>query len=250
MTIPYLYPPDTNSSSPALADPYQSIGSRGVNNLASKFLLVTLPSQRGFFQYRLSPDTEVQIKQLALEERDNFDRALMLHERYVLRQVDDAQLRPIMFMCFKHLLVSGNVLLHVPNEGPARYFPLTHFVCKRDPSTGSPLEIIVREEVDLRTMPQEVQDLVETSTAQEPVGESATHSLYTYVCLKPKKGSKNTKKKFWYTWQEIDGVRIPGSDGFSPENDPKWFPLRMIRVSGEHYGRGYLEEYAGELSVC
>jgi len=252
LTIPYLYPANSQSSAQPLPDPYQSIGSRGVNNLASKFLLVTLPSQRGFFQYRLSPDTEQEIRSLAPDEKDEFERALMVHERYVLRQVDDAELRPIMFMCFKHLLVSGNVLLHIPNEGPARYFPLTNYVCRRDPYTGKPQEIILEETVDRRTLPEETQMLLETAVKSSAVGSGMDGdkndcNLYTYICLKPKVGSK---VKRWYTWQEIAGIKLPGSEGSSPEDDPKWFPLRMIRISGEDYGRGYVEEYAGDLSVC
>ena len=255
LTIPYLYPANSQSSAQPLPDPYQSIGSRGVNNLASKFLLVTLPSQRGFFQYRLSPDTEQEIRSLAPDEKDEFERALMVHERYVLRQVDDAELRPIMFMCFKHLLVSGNVLLHIPNDGPARYFPLTNYVCRRDPYTGKPQEIILEETVDRRTLPEETQMLLETAVKSSAVGSGMNEdkndcTLYTYICLKPKAGSKDNKTKRWYTWQEIAGIKLPGSEGTSPEDDPKWFPLRMIRISGEDYGRGYVEEYAGDLSVC
>ena len=258
LTIPYLYPPDSSSSTEALPDPYQSIGSRGGNNLASKFLLVTLPSQRAFFQYRLTPEAETFIKNMTPEEQDEFERSLVAHERFVLRQVDSAELRPTMFMCFKHLLVSGNVLLNIPNRGPARYFPLTHYVCKRDPKTGSPLEIIVREEVSLYTLPDEVRALVE-SAKDEAVGEATSVDgdedsvyLYTYVCKKIQtEETRNKAAVFrWETWQEINGITIPDSEGWSPGDDPQWFPLRMIRVSGEDYGRGYVEEYAGDLSVC
>ena len=255
LTIPYLYPPSTGSTSRAMPDPYQSIGSRGVNNLASKFLLVTLPSQRGFFQYRLTPDTERLIENLAPEEKDDFERSLVQHERDVLRQVDSAELRPVMFMCFKHLLVSGNVLLHIPNDGPARYYPLTHYVCRRDPQTGSPLEIIVKEEASLSTLSPKIQGLILNAATQAEVGNSSyedddTVTVYTYICRKRKGGSAKTPKYRWETWQEIDGIKLPDSESNSPGNDPHWFPLRMIRISGESYGRGYVEEYAGDLSVC
>ena len=255
LTIPYLYPPNTGSASSALPDPYQSIGSRGVNNLASKFLLVTLPSQRGFFQYRLTPNTEKMIEALAPDEKDDFERSLVQHERDVLRQVDDAELRPVMFMCFKHLLVSGNVLLHLPNKGPARYFPLTHYVCRRDPRTGSPLEIIVKEEAEFSTLSGELQALllsaVNTESNQPPYDDSnSSVCIYTYICRKYGKSTKEDAKFKWQTWQEIDGIKLPGSESTSPGDDPHYFPLRMIRVSGEDYGRGYVEEYAGDLSVC
>ena len=255
LTIPYLYPPDSGSEGASIPDPYQSVGSRGVNNLASKFLLVTLPSQRGFFQYRLTPNTEKIIEALAPEEKDDFERSLVQHERDVLRQIDDAQLRPVMFMCFKHLLVSGNVLLHVPNKGPARYFPLTHYVCRRDPLTGSPIEIIVREEAALSTLSTDIRALLLANAVPEPgkpsyEDEEDNVNIYTYICREyGKKTGKDAKFK-WKTWQEIDGIMLPGSESSSPSKDPHYFPLRMIRISGENYGRGYVEEYAGDLSVC
>ena len=256
LTIPYLYPPNTGGSNSAIPDPYQSIGSRGVNNLASKFLLVTLPSQRGFFQYRLTPDAETLIQALAPEEKDDLERTLVQQERDVLRQVDDAELRPIMFMCFKHLLVSGNVLLHIPNKGPARYFPLTHYVCRRDPRTGTPLEIIVKEEAAFSTLPAETQELVlalSPSQEEKPAYDDSDDTnvgIYTHVCRKYGKRKGKDAKFKWQTWQEIDGIRLPGSESTSPGADPQYFPLRMIRISGEDYGRGYVEEYAGDLAVC
>ena len=255
LTIPYLYPPNTGSAGTSIPDPYQSIGSRGVNNLASKFLLVTLPSQRGFFQYRLTPNTEKMIEALAPAEKDDFERSLVQHERDVLRQVDSAELRPTMFMCFKHLLVSGNVLLHIPNKGPSRYFPLTHYVCRRDPRTGAPLELIVKEEADLSTLSEEVQTLLMSQVKSDPDKPSyekddSTVCIYTYVCRKYSKNAKRDGKFKWHTWQEVSGIKIPGSESTSPGNDPHYFPLRMIRISGEDYGRGYVEEYAGDLSVC
>ena len=254
LTIPYLYPPAQGSQNSPIPDPYQSIGSRGVNNLASKFLLVTLPSQRGFFQYRLTPTTEKLIEELAPEEKADFERSLVQHERDVLRQVDDAELRPVMFMCFKHLLVSGNVLLHIPNKGPARYFPLTHYVCRRDPRTGSPLEIIIKEEASLSTLSEDVQAILYSSVNEDANNKSYedddTVCIYTYVCRKYNKNRGKSDKFKWVSWQEVDGVRIPGSDSETPGDDSHWFPLRMIRISGENYGRGYVEEYAGDLSVC
>ena len=256
LTIPYLYPAGDHTSSQAMPDPYQSIGSRGVNNLASKFLLVTLPSQRGFFQYRMSPATEHELKMGGPEEKSRVERLLMLHERYVLRQADDAQLRPVMFMCFKHLLVSGNVLLHVPDDGPARYFSLSNYVCRRDPYTGQPLEIILKERVIISTLPEDVQSLLHASDSNDSASNRIDDkedeaNLYTYICLKTLKRKKKGKvQKRWYSWQEIDGIVLPDSEGDYPEDDPRWFPLRMIRISGEDYGRGYVEEYAGDLSVC
>ena len=50
LTIPYLVPPDSNNSSTDYDTPFQGIGARGVNNLASKLLLALLPPNSPFFR--------------------------------------------------------------------------------------------------------------------------------------------------------------------------------------------------------
>ena len=43
LTIPSLLPPEGFNQSSELYTPFQSVGARGVNNLASKMLLLLLP---------------------------------------------------------------------------------------------------------------------------------------------------------------------------------------------------------------
>eukprot|EP01037_Dinobryon_pediforme_P019961 gene19961-20476_t len=55
LTIPSLMPPQGHGTSTVLPTPYQGIGARGVNNLASKLLLALFPPNSPFF--RLDVDT-------------------------------------------------------------------------------------------------------------------------------------------------------------------------------------------------
>ena len=50
---------------------------------------------------------------------------------------------------------------------------------------------------------------------------------------------------FWF--QECKGEKIPNTDGRSKVDVTPFIPLRFIRVDGEDYGRGYVEEYRGDL---
>ena len=50
---------------------------------------------------------------------------------------------------------------------------------------------------------------------------------------------------FWF--QECKGERIPNTDGRSKIDVTPFIPLRFIRIDGEDYGRGYVEEYRGDL---
>jgi len=49
----------------------------------------------------------------------------------------------------------------------------------------------------------------------------------------------------WY--QECKGEKIPGTDGRSKVDVSPWITLRFVRIDGEDYGRGYVEEYRGDL---
>ena len=54
LTIPTLFPPKSAHGATEYKSPYQSIGARGVMNLASKLMLALFPPQAPFF--RLSMD--------------------------------------------------------------------------------------------------------------------------------------------------------------------------------------------------
>ena len=54
LTISSLIPPDGFSNSSKLYNPFQSVGARGVNNLASKLLLLLLPPNSPFFRLSVS----------------------------------------------------------------------------------------------------------------------------------------------------------------------------------------------------
>ena len=50
LTLPYVMPEDGNNSHSRLETPFQGIGARGVNNLASKLLLALLAPNAPFFR--------------------------------------------------------------------------------------------------------------------------------------------------------------------------------------------------------
>ena len=56
LTIPSLMPASGHSESSRLPQPYQSLGARGVNNLASKLALALLPAGNPFFRMTVNDD--------------------------------------------------------------------------------------------------------------------------------------------------------------------------------------------------
>ena len=211
---------------------YQGLGARGVNNLASKLLIALLPPNQAFF--RLSVDDMKLQKELDnyKELQSQFDQQLALMERSVMRDIEESGDRTALFEALKHLIIGGNALLYVAENG-TRVYPLKSFVVNRDPE-GNILEVVVREEVD--------PDLLPDGTAPKTVdGKFADKSvfLYTYVQWDYEKNKCN-----WY--QEAYGKQV-GKKGSVPIEKSPWIPLRMFRVAHESYGRGYVEELLGDL---
>jgi hypothetical protein len=245
LTIPSLLPPEGYNGSSKLDQPYQSVGARGVNNLAAKILLALFPPGSSFF--RLSLDDKV-LEELTAEfdgdqkkidaARTTFEAGLGKMERSVLTRLEQVGARAPLHDGVRHLLVAGNVLLQILGRGQVRCHYLNKFVCKRDPE-GNPLEIVVKECFARATLPLNVLTIVEAADAANPEKSPAnTVDVYTHIRLVDGE---------WKAYQEVMGQLIPGTEGSYPKDKSPWIPLRFTRIEGESYGRSMVEEYMGDL---
>lgn len=234
ITIPMLMPPAGHSSATKFTTPYQSVGARGVNNLASKLLLALLPMNTAFFK--------LQVDDAILEQfggsRGEVELTLASIERTIIADINGSSTRVAAFEALKQLVVSGNVLLNLPKEGGMRVFRLDRYVVKRDPM-GNPLDIIIKEELAPSVLEEEVRVACDVPSPEENSDEK-TVELYTHVERSQEDGG-------WEVYQEINGVEVPASRGTYPLDKCPWMALRLITVDGEDYGRSYVEEYLGDL---
>tara|TARA_R110000744_G_scaffold322759_3_gene428709 strand:+ start:958 stop:2526 length:1569 start_codon:yes stop_codon:yes gene_type:complete len=235
LTIPTLIPESGHGVATKFATPYQGIGARGVNNLASKLLLSLLPPNSPFFQMKIDDFTA---EELAQEEgaRAKVDEALNKYERAVMTDIENSGTRSAVFEALKHLIVGGNTLVYLPKDGGARVFPLHRYVVKRDPM-GEVLEVIIKEDMSRASLPQDVLDLLAEQTPSE---QSPEDDLPMFTKLY-RDGNK------FKLYQEIEGIVIPDSHGEWPVEKSPMIALRWTRVDGEDYGRSYVEEYLGDL---
>lgn len=233
LTIPTLLPPEGHSGSTVYATPFQSIGSRGVNNLASKLLLALLPTNSPFFRLTID-DFDLAVATQGQAERGAVEEALARIERAGLQEIEASAIRVPVFEALKQLIVTGNALLFMPQDDKGmKVYRMDRYVTKRD-SMGNVLEIITKESVSPTMLPEEVRILL-----TDPEDRSTKdYDLYTYVCRKADK---------WEAYQEVQGIEVPGSRGEYKLDQNPFIPLRFIRVDGEDYGRGYVEEYLGDL---
>jgi hypothetical protein len=236
LTIPTLIPPDGHSSVTKYYTPFQGIGARGVNNLASKLLLALLPPNSPFF--RLTVDDFTLMKLTNRQGmRAEVEKALNQIERAVMSEIEGSAIRVSAFEALKHLIVAGNALVYLPPEGGMRVFRLDRFVVSRDPM-GNVLEIITKEDVAPAALPESIRKVVEADTTHQNGSVHRTVELFTWVRREADK---------WTVHQEVKGAIIPGSKGTYPLDKTPWIPLRFTKIDGEDYGRGYVEEYYGDL---
>ncbi len=234
ITIPALIPDDTFITSSDLYTPFQSIGARGVNNLASKLLLLLLPPNSPFFRLSVSGKTKEELESQK-ELKSEIEKSLASIEREVSSKIEQLAIRTSVFEALKHLIVSGNVLTYLPKNGTMRVYPLSQYVCRRD-NAGSLLEIIIKESITPLSLDEKVREEIAKDADYK---EDEECDLYTHIY-------KLDDKKF-YICQEVKGIKIPDSIGTIVSDNMAYQALRMVRVDGEDYGRGYVEEFLGDL---
>lgn len=229
LTIPTLLPDEGHSSTTRYATPYQGIGARGVNNLASKLLLALLPPNSPFF--RLTID-DFDLQAIAGDNRGQVEEGLARIERAAMQEIEGKSIRVPVFEALKLLIVTGNALVYMPKEGGMKVYRPDRYCVKRD-AMGNLLEIITKESISALMLPDEVKALI-------PPSDTPVKNYDLYTCVK-------ATAKGYDTYQEVAGIEVPNSRGTYKKDTNPFIPLRFIRIDGEDYGRGFIEEYMGDL---
>jgi hypothetical protein len=231
LTIPSLIPQDTHNETSDLYTPFQGIGARGVNNLASKLSLALMPPNSPFFRFMVEPYT---LKDLAQDDaaRTQIEEQLGEYERAVMSEIETSGDRVAVHEALKHLIVGGNVLLQVGPE-KTRVIHLDSYVVSRSPN-GEVLEIVTVEHVS----PNALDKATAANISGKLEGDEKTVEIYTHV---------ERKNEFFTVYQECKGTLVTGSKGKYKQANVPFLPLRFSRIDGEDYGRGFVEELLGDL---
>jgi len=237
LTIPSLLPPSSNKKN-NLHVPYQSIGARGVNNLSNKLLTSLLPPNTPFF--RLLVDDYELAESYDEDGRAEFEEALNSVERSVLTETERKALRTPVFTAIKMLIVTGNVLLYMPKNSKVRAIKLDSYVTRRSPD-GTIIDCILKEEVAYAALPADIRKMLDEQPEDKKY--DANDPVAVYTCWK----LENNK---YVGWQEVEDIKVPGSDASWKTESPNFLPLRWVSVDGEDYGRSHVEEYIGDLNAA
>lgn len=239
LSITHLYPPDGMSPSTDLPTAYQSIGAEGVNTLSSKMMLATLPPNTAFF--RLAADEQAVAKAAQQDPAlpEAIEEGLAAVERIIMSDIEQAGDRHRAFHKFQHLIVAGNVATYDSDTDGLRVYSLNEYVVKRDPM-GKVIEFIIKEKMDPATLPEALKQLITpTDLPSDGVSNDTKElALYTY-------GKRDDNK--YRVHQEFKDTVIPDSESVYPVDACPFNFLRLFQVTGEDYGRGYVESYLNDL---
>ncbi len=237
LTIPSVLPEGGHSESQALVTPFQALGSRLVNNLASKLMLSLFPPNLSFFRLITTATIKEAIKNTGKPEIiDEVEKQYMLIEQEMLRTVERQALRVPIFDSIKSLIITGNSLLYKTDEGLKNY-KLQDYVIVRD-YFGNPMEIISKEGLNKNTLSQDIIEALPNDTKEEG-GSNDIINLYTRCIL---------NNGVWYEWQEIGPTYVEGSEvSYKNRDELPFIPLRWTAINGENYGRGHVEQYIGDF---
>jgi hypothetical protein len=237
LTLPALLPPIGQDENVQLETPWQSLGARGVNNLASKLLLILLPASGSFFRLTPAPHIEDEIRERKASGEDvnqtQLETALAVVERKVNKFIEQSRIRVPLFRALKLLIVTGNALCYLPKEGGMKIYRLDQYVLQRD-KVGNIVEVCTKEEVAPITLSPSILEKLELN--KEDMEKSV--AIYTKI--------KRTQTK-WEVTQEINGVDIEESYGTYAFDSCPWIVLRWSDSDGGHYGRGLVDENLGDL---
>mgnify|MGYP001214239602 FL=1 len=233
LTLPYVMPEEGHNSHSRLYTPFQGIGARGVNNLASKLLLALLAPNAPFFRLNFD-EPKLRAEGATQEIITEMESSLQRVEDAVMEEISRQSYRVGVHEALKNLIITGNSLLYIPAEGGLRVFHLDRYVVSRDPM-GNPVKIITRETLSYNTLTEELKEV-----AGSLEGETTGKTCDLFTCVELVDGK-------WHIHQEIKGNVVQSSIGSFPKDKLPYIPLRFSKIDGEDYGRGYVEEYLGDL---
>ena len=203
-TIPSLFPKDSDNESTDYTTPWQGVGARGLNNLASKLMLALFPMQT-WMKLNIS---EYEAKQLLTDPQGlaRVEEALGMVERVLMSYIESNSYRVTLFEALKQLIVAGNALLYLPEPSgesynPMKLYRLSSYVIQRD-GFGNILQIVTLDKTAFSALPSDVQNSLKSNNDYTPDQEI---EVYTHIY-------RDIESENFLKYEEIDGVEIQGTD--------------------------------------
>lgn len=236
-TIPSLMPEEGHQETDKLPKPWQAVGARGINNLASRVMLTLFPPNTANWRGSIS-EKAAQEAGMDDEDKGEFDAALSQYEQEFRRNFEASGDRSTIYELLRHYLVSGNVIARMLKNAKLRYYRLDQFVVFRD-LDGGLAEFIIKETISYDSLDDDIKASVPEKT---PDGSDRKDvDVYTHV--------KKVDGRFREV-QIVEGKEVDGTEGFYPdEMKMPWRVLRHTEIPTENYGRAFTEDVLPDLET-
>lgn len=199
-------------------------------------MLALFPPNAPFFRLSVRNDIANYLE-AAADMKQQIEQALVQREQTTMNCIEAYQMRVTILEGIKQLLVAGNVLFFLPpKEGGIKLYRLSSYTVQRD-AIGNVIQIVATDKMTVATLPRELRGMIDEDKKQDEELIVYTHIYYESV------------DDCFYSYQELEGKRIPNTDQKYPKAATPWLAPRLIKVDGESYSRGYVEEYIGDLKT-
>ena len=237
-TLPSIFPREGNNESDELQYDVQSFGAQAVNHLSNKLMIGLFNPSKSFFRLDAAQDflDEMEINGIPF---DVIQSALQGAERESVKELDRLGAREPFTMLLQLLIITGNALLHFPKDGNLEVHTMRDYVIERD-LTGFVTRIILLDSKKFRALTKDTQDqLLAINPNHKPVDDI---KLYTDVLW-----DHSTKK--YTVHQYADSVQLTDetTKGVYTKETLPYVPLVWKLVRGQNWGKGLVEDYAGDF---
>lgn len=238
-TLPSIFPRQGTTASDELQNDVQSFGAQAVNHLSNKLMIGLFNPSRSFF--RLDA-TQKFLDELALAgiQEDAVQSSLQGAERESVKELDRMGAREPFTLLLQLLIVTGNALLHFPSDGNLSVYNMRDYVIKRD-IKGFPTRIIVLDTKKFESLDPDTQTKIHAAR-ETKVSEDEDVNLYTDIVW-------DYDRKKYIVNQYADAVQLTTekTQGVYTIDTLPYVPLVWKLVRGQDWGKGLVEDYAGDF---
>ncbi len=236
-TIPSLMADPNIQGAGTLEYDFQSAGALLVNSLSSKVTQALFPPGRPNFRIELDDEVREAAALDGTEESALRESANALEQSSSDRQHLHGGFAKLQRMA-KLMIVTGQCLVYRDlNAGRYVVWSLQSFVTRRGPA-GELMDCILKQKFRVDELPEEILLSYQANNPGRTEPDTKV-DLYTRIHF--------NKERVATVYHEISGKPV-GEEGVYPEHLCPYVVPTWNVVDGEHYARGYVEEYGGDFA--
>ena len=159
-------------------------------------------------------------------------------ERAILDFKESTNFREKAYECLRQLIVTGNCVFYIGDNGNCKLYTLNQYVIQRDPE-GNLLDLIICEKIH----PEGIQDKeLREEIKAIAVPDSLDDSIELYTRVYREDGK-------WYYYQECEDQPVGEAEGTYEDEEMPFIVPRLIAVPNEDYGGSFIGEHLGDLEM-